>query len=89
MDEHTIKCDTKMRRNKEKVKHIVPLHAKEKQGTSPEESPILLQRETSYGLGCTTTNNFDTRNQYFLICKRNQTSNTKGYRIIPFSRWLK
>ena len=79
MDEHTTKRDTEMGINREQVKHIVPPIPKEKQGTSPAKSPILLRRETSYGLGCTTTDNFDTRNQYFQICKRNQPSNTKGY----------
>ena len=47
MDEHTIKCDTKIGRNKEQVnniKHIVPPNPKEKQGTSPVWSPILLRR---------------------------------------------
>ena len=86
MDEHTIKCNTETRRNKQQIKNIkpiVPQNPKEKQGTSQVWSPILLRRETSYGLGCTTTDNFDTRNQYFPICKRNQTYNTKGYRIIP------
>ena len=31
----------------------------------------------------------DTRNQSFPICKRNQTSNTEGYRIVPCFRQLK
>ena len=51
MDEHTTKCDTETGRNKEQVKHIVPPNPKEKQRASPAESQILLQRETSYGLG--------------------------------------
>ena len=58
MDEQTIKCDTEMGRKKEQVnniKNIVPPNPKEKQGMSPVWSPILLRRETSYGLGCTTT----------------------------------
>ena len=66
MDEHIIKCNTETRRNKEQVKnikHIVLPNPKEKQGISPVWLPILLQRETSYGLGCTTTDIFDTRNQ--------------------------
>ena len=54
-----------------------------------EEKNSLLRRETSYGLGCTTTNSFDTRNQSFPICKRNQTSNTEGYRTVPCSKRLK
>ena len=70
MDGHNTKCNPETGRNKEqvkKIKHIMPLDPKEKQGTSPAESPILLQRETSYGLGCTTTDSFDTRNQSFPI----------------------
>ena len=51
MDEHTTKCDTETRRNKDQVKQIVSPNPKEKQGTSLVESPILLRRETSYGLG--------------------------------------
>ena len=51
MDEHTNKCDTETGRNREQVKHIVPPNPKEKQGASLVESSILLQRETSYGLG--------------------------------------
>ena len=56
MDEHTIKCDTKTGRNREKVnniKHIVPPNPKEKQGTSPAESPILLWREIPMAWGTT------------------------------------
>ena len=49
--EHTTKCNTETRRNKEQVKHGVPPNPKEKQGTSLVESPIMLRRETSYGLG--------------------------------------
>ena len=54
MDEHTIKCDTEIGRNKEKVnniKHIVPPNPKEKQGTSLIEFPILLQRELPMASG--------------------------------------
>ena len=54
MDEHTTKCDTKMGRNIKQAKHIVPPIPKEKQGRAPTESPILLRRETSYGLGVLT-----------------------------------
>ena len=56
MDEHTIKCNTETRRNKEQVKnikHIVPPNPKSKQGTSPVESPILLQREIPMAWGTT------------------------------------
>ena len=56
MDEHTIKCNTKTRRNKEQVnniKHIVPPNPKEKQGTSPMKSPILLQRKNPMAWGTT------------------------------------
>ena len=57
MDEHIIKCNTETRRKKEKVnniKHIVPPNPKEKQGTSPAESPILLRREIPMAWGTTT-----------------------------------
>ena len=50
MDEHSTKCETEIGRSREQVKHIVPPNPKEKQGTSPTESSILLRRETSYGL---------------------------------------
>ena len=54
MDEHTIKCNTKTRRNKEQVKnikHIVTQNPKEKQGTSPVWSPILLRRKIPMAWG--------------------------------------
>ena len=57
MDEHTIKCNTKTRRNKEQVKnikHIVPLNPKQKQRMSPVESPILLRRQIPMAWGTTT-----------------------------------
>ena len=57
MDEHTIKCNTETRRNKEQVKnikHIVPPNPKEKQGTSLAELPILLRREIPMAWGTTT-----------------------------------
>ena len=44
-------------RNKEQfknIKHIVPQNPKEKQGTSPVESPILLWRENTVAWGTTT-----------------------------------
>ena len=57
MDEHTIKCNTETRRNKEQVKnikHIVPPNPKEKQGTSLAEFPILLRRKIPMAWGTTT-----------------------------------
>ena len=80
MDEHTIKCNTETRRNREQVnniKHIMPPNPKHKQGTSPAELPILLQREIPMAWG-TTTDSLTLENQSFPICKRHQTSNTKG-----------
>ena len=59
MDEHTIKCNTKIGRNREQVnniEHIVPQNPKQKQGTSPAESPILLRREIPMAWGTTTDN---------------------------------
>ena len=88
MDEHTIKCDIEMGINREKfnnIKHIVPPNPKEKQGTSPLWSPILLRRETSYGLWCTTIDRETAKINPFPICKRNKTTNTKGSQIIPYS----
>ena len=57
MDEHTTKCNTKTRRNKEQVnniKPIVPTNRKLKQGTSQVELPILLRREIPMAWGTTT-----------------------------------
>ena len=74
MDEHNIKCNTETRRNKEQVKNIkpvVPQNPKEKQGTSPAESPILLRRDVPMAWG-TTTESFDSINQSFPICNRNK-----------------
>ena len=53
MDEHTTKYEIEMGRNREQFKHIeCQKTPKEKQlGTSTVWSPILLWRETSYGLG--------------------------------------
>ena len=74
MDEHTIKCNTKPRRNKEQVKnikHIVPPNPKEKQGTSLVWSPILLWRKLPMAWG-TTTNRVTIEINPFPICKRNK-----------------
>ena len=57
MDDHTIKCNAETRINKEQVKNIkctVPPNPKEKQGMSPVESPILLQRKIPMAWGTTT-----------------------------------
>ena len=43
MDEHTIKCDIEMGRNREKLKHIVPTNPKQKQGTSPVEPETKIR----------------------------------------------
>ena len=51
MDEHTTKCDIETGRNKEQVKHIVHPNPKEKQGTSPAESTILLRRKLPMAWG--------------------------------------
>ena len=54
MDEHSIKCNTKTRRNKDKVnkiKHIMPPDPKETQGTSLVWSLILLQRKIPMAWG--------------------------------------
>ena len=91
MDEHNIKCDMETGKNREQVnniKYIVPPNPKEKQGTSPAESPILLQREIPMAWG-TTTDSFDSRNQSFPICNRNKMSNTKGSDLVPYSGRLK
>ena len=56
MDKHIIKFNTKTGRNREQVnniKHIVPQNPKQKQGTPPVESPILLRREIPMAWGTT------------------------------------
>ena len=88
MDEHTIKCDTEIGRNREQVnniKHNVPPNPKEKQGTSPADSPILLWRKLPMAWGVPQQT---VEINPFPICKRNKTSNTKGSRNIPYSGWL-
>ena len=90
MDEHTIKFNTETRRNKEQVKnikHIVPPHPKEKQRTSLAWSPILLRRKLPMAWG-TTTDRVTAKINPFPICKRDETSNTKGSQNIPYSGWL-
>ena len=57
MDEHTIKCNSETRINKEKfnnIKPIVPPKPKEKQGTSPVESTIMSRRKIPMAWGTTT-----------------------------------
>ena len=59
MDEHTIKCNTETRRNKEKdnnIKYIVPIENPQRTTTrnSPTESLILLRREIPMAWGTTT-----------------------------------
>ena len=93
MDEHTITCNTETSRNKEQVKNInpiVPIKNPQRTTTrkSPAKSPILLRREIPMAWG-TTTDRFDSINQYFPICNRNNMSNTKGLDLVPYSRWLK
>ena len=85
MDEHTIKCDTQTRRNREQLKHIVHPIPNEKQGTSSVELPILLQRETSYGLGYTTTFWMTPEINPFQYAREINAFNTKGYEayLIP------
>ena len=89
MDEHTIKCNPKTRRNKEQVNNITPIvPIKTPKGkmtrNSLAESAILLRREIPMACG-TTTDNFDSRNQSFPICNRNKMSNTKGSDLVPYS----
>ena len=61
--------NTKTQKIREQFKHFVhPIPKDKKQGTSPVKSPIMLRRETSYGLGY-HNRNYDTRNQSFQICK--------------------
>ena len=62
---------------------------KKQLGTSLVWSPILLWRETSYGFGCTIIDSYTWETNPFPICKKNQTSNTKGPQIIPYSGRLK
>ena len=93
MDEHTIKCNTKTKRNKEQVnniKPIVPIKTPKGKMTrnSPVELPFLLRREIPMAWG-TTTDSYDSRNQSFPICNRNKMSNTKGSDLIPYSGRLK
>ena len=47
-----------------------------------------VTENTSYGLGCTTTDRETAEINPFPICKRNKTSNTKGSQHIPYSRRL-
>ena len=57
MDKHTIKCDTEIGRNREKINNIKPIvpikTPKQKQGTSPVKSLILLRREIPMAWGTT------------------------------------
>ena len=93
MDEHTLKCNTKTRRNKEQVNNIKPIvPIKTPKGKmirkSPAESPILLRREIPMAWG-TKTDRLDSRKPSFPICNRNKMSNTKGSDLVPYSRRLK
>ena len=80
MDEHTIKCNTKTRRNKEQVnniKHIVPPNPKDKQGMPPAESLILLQREIPMAWG-TTTYSLTPEINHFLYARETKQLTLKG-----------
>ena len=46
-----------------------------------------ITEKNSYGLGYHNRKS-NCKNQSFPICKRNQTSNTKGSQNIPYSGWL-
>ena len=91
MDEHTIKCDTETRRNREQVnniKPIVPVNPKIKTRDIPSGAANSVTERNSYGLGH-HNRQIDSRNQSFQICNRNKTSNTKGSDLVPYSGWLK
>ena len=45
---------------------------------------IFVTKRNSYGLGY-HKRQLDSRNQSFPICKRNQISNTKGSKLVPYS----
>ena len=87
MDEHTIKCNIETRRNKEQVKninHIVPPNPKEKQGTSPVESTIMLRREIPMAWG-TTTDRLTPEINPFLYARENKHLTLKDLKLfIPY-----
>ena len=68
-----------------KTTHILifppPMNVKQLRAT------LGVTERNSYGLGYHNWQ-INSRNQSFPICKRNQTSNTKGSRFVPYSKWL-
>ena len=72
MDEHTIKCNTEARRNKEQVnniKPIVPASPQIKARNIPNEVANYVMERNSYGLGY-HNRQLVSRNQYFPIYNR-------------------
>ena len=74
MDEHTIKCDTETRKNREQVnniKPIVPVNPKIKTRDIPSRVANSVTERNSYVLGY-HNRQLDSKNQYFPICNRNK-----------------
>ena len=91
MDEHTIKCDTETKRNKEHVnniKPIVPSKPQIKTRDIPSGVANSVTERNSYGLGY-HNRQLDSRNQSSPISNRNKQSNTKGSNLVPYSGRLK
>ena len=81
---------TQKPRNQEQFKYIEYQNPKEKQlGTLPSGVANSVMERNLLWLRVYHNRQLDTRNQSFPICKRNQTSDTKGYRIVPCFGWLK
>ena len=53
-----------------------------------QDYAVIVMERNSYGLGY-YNRQLDSRNQSFPICKRNQISNTKGSKLVPYSGRLK
>ena len=83
------KIREKQRASQEYQAHCAPNPKEKTTGNLPSRIANSITKKNSYGLGCTTIDRETAEINPFPICKRNKTSNTKGYRNIPYSRWLK
>ena len=83
MDDHTTKCDTETEKSRLIQEHCLTKPQRRTTRNLPSGVANSVTERNFLWLGEYHKRHIDTRNQSFPICKRNQTPNTKGYRIVP------
>ena len=78
----------KQRASQEYQAHYAPKPQRKTRNVPSGVTNYVMDRKFLW-LGVYHNRQINHQNESFPICKRNQISNTKGSRIIPYSRWLK